>query len=99
MKKEEAKKQMGNIVTGEGEEEKQGTHSGTPKTTFLLVMQTKHQQELLGKFGNLVTLMDGVYCTTKYGFPCFFVTVKSSLGMGKVVATIIPQYGSEEGLQ
>ena len=66
-------------------------------------MQTQHQQELLAKYGNVVTLMDGVYRTTKYGFPCFFVTVKTSLGMGRVVATIIPQYENEqlltEGLQ
>lgn len=40
--------------------------------------------------------MDGVYRTTKYGFPCFFLTVKTSLGMGRVVATVIPQYESEE---
>ena len=66
-------------------------------------MQTKHQQELLEKYGNVVTLMDSVYRTTKYGFLCFFVTVKTSLGMGRVVATIIPQYENEqvltEGLQ
>ena len=63
--------------------------------SFLLVMQTKHQQELLKKYGNLVTLMDALYRTTKYGFPCFFLVVKTSLGVGRVVATIIPQQESE----
>ena len=73
------------------------------ESSFLLVMQTKHQQDLLRKYGNIVTLMDGVYRTTKYGFPCFFIVVKSSLGMGRVVGTIIPQRENEgllaEGLR
>ena len=47
--------------------------------------------------------MDGVYRTTKYGFPCFFIVVKTSLGMGRVVGTIIPQQENEsllaEGLR
>ena len=96
MKQEEATKHTENIVTGEGEEAEEDTHTNTPETTFLLVMQTKHQRELLNKYGNVITMMDSVYCTTKYGFPCFFVTVKTSLGIGRVVATVIPQYESEE---
>ena len=48
------------------------------------------------EYGNIITLMDGIYRTTKYGFPCFFLTVKTSLGLGRVVATIIPLYESEE---
>ena len=63
--------------------------------SFLLVMQTQHQQTLLRKYGNVVTLMDGVYRTTKYGFPYFFLVVKTSLGMGRVVGTIIPQQENE----
>ena len=43
----------------------------------------------------MMTLMDGVYRTTKYGFPCFFLVVKTSLGMGRVVGTIIPQQENE----
>ena len=47
--------------------------------------------------------MDAIYKTTKYGFPCFFVVVKTSLGIGRVAATIIPQYETtemiKEGLQ
>lgn len=65
------------------------------ESTFLLVMQTKAQKELINKYGNNVTLMDGIYRTTKYGFPCIFLTVKTSIGYGMVVATIIPQYESE----
>ena len=47
--------------------------------------------------------MDAIYKTTKYGFPCFFLVVKTSLGIGRVAATIIPQYETtemiKEGLQ
>ena len=73
------------------------------KSTFLLVIQTKFQKELMLKYGNRVCMMDAIYRTTKYGFPCFFLTVKTSLGLGRVVATIIPQHETEdmvtEGLQ
>ena len=30
--------------------------------------------------------------TNKYGFPCFFVVIKTALGLGRVVGTIIPQF-------
>ena len=39
--------------------------------------------------GYVITLMDSIYCTIKYGFSWFFVTVKTSIGSGGVVATII----------
>ena len=53
-------------------------------------------EELMNKYGNNITLMDGIYRTTKYGFPCIFLTVKTSIGSGMVVATIIPQYENED---
>lgn len=85
------------MLSLEKEKEKE-RETSTTKQSFLLVLQTKHQQELLVKYGNVITLMDSVFHTTKYGFPCFFLTVKTSLGMGRVVATVIPQYESEEFL-
>ena len=43
----------------------------SPKSsTLLLVLQTTFQQQLLQKYGNLVTMMDVMYRMTKYGFPC-----------------------------
>ena len=69
---------------------------GNSDSTFLLVFQTKAQKELMSKYGNNITLMDGIYRTTKYGFPCIFLTVKTSIGTGMVVATIIPQYENED---
>ena len=56
--------------------------------SFLLVRQTKHQQNLLRKYGNTVTLMDGVYTTPQN---MVISIVKTSLGMSRVVGTIIPQ--------
>lgn len=65
---------------------------GTTESSFLLVFQTPHQQRLLIKYGNVITCMNAIYRTTKYGFPCFFLVVKTSIGTGQVVGTIIPQY-------
>ncbi len=50
------------------------------------------------KYGNSITLMDAIYRTTKYGFPCFFLTVytRTSIGTGMVIATIIPQHENED---
>ena len=69
---------------------------GITEPSFLLVFQTPHQQRLLCKYGNTVSCMDAIYRTTKYGFPCFFLVVKTSLGTGQVVGTIIPQYETTE---
>ena len=51
----------------EGEEE--GDHhisTSTSGTTFLFVYQEPWQQKLLLKYGNMLTLMDATYKTTKY---------------------------------
>ena len=40
---------------------------------FLLVLQTARQRELLVKYGNTVTLMNAIYKTCKYNFPCLFL--------------------------
>lgn len=63
---------------------------------FLLVLQTRQQSKWLEQYGNTITCMDATYKTLRYGFPCFFLIVKTSLGIGRVVGTIIPQYETEE---
>ena len=50
----------------------------------------------MNTYGNNITLMDGIYRATKYGFPCIFLTVRTSIGTGMVVATIIPQFENED---
>ena len=64
--------------------------------SFLLVYLTKKQKEWLECYGNVITCMDRVYKTLRYGFPCYFLVVKTSIGIGRVVGTIIPQYATEE---
>ena len=43
--------------------------------------------------------MDATYKTLRYGFPCFFLLVKTAIQIGRVVGTIIPQYETEEQIQ
>ena len=64
--------------------------------SFLVVLQTKKQKEWLLRYGNDVTCMDAIHKTVKYGFPCFFLIVRTSIGIGHVVGTIVPQYETEE---
>lgn len=61
-------------------------------------MQTARQRELLVKYGNTVKLMACHIQNGKHNFPCFFLTVKSSVSIGQVVATIIPEFETEEML-
>ena len=55
----------------------------------MLVYQTKKQGKWLEHYGNVITCMDAVYKTLRYGFPCYFL-------VGRVVGTIIPQYETEK---
>ena len=74
------------------------TETGAEQS-FLLVFQTKQQARWLQQFGNTITCMDATYKTLRYGFPCFFLLVKTALQIGRVVGTIIPQYETEELIQ
>ena len=75
-------------------EEIQAGKLGQITSPFLLVMQAARQRELLVKYDNTVMLMDAIYKTCKYNFPCFFLTVKTH----NIVATIIPEVETEEML-
>lgn len=63
---------------------------------FLLVIQTPQQQKWLRTYGSIVTCMDAIYKTNRYAFPCFFLVVKTSIGKGRVVGTMIPQFETTE---
>ena len=88
---QEVHKVTDNIVTGKGEGERAST---TIKQSFLLVLQKKHQQELLVKYGNALNRQCVPY--HKVWVTMLLPDYKTSLGMNRVVATIIPQYESEE---
>ena len=56
----------------------------------------KKQKEWVLRYGNDVTCMGAIHKTVKYGFPCFFLVVRTSIGIGCVVGTIIPLYKNDE---
>ena len=58
--------------------------------SLLWVHQTKWQREILGKYGNTMTMIDATYKTTKYDIPLFFLTVRTNAGY-TVVAEFIVQ--------
>ena len=46
---------------------------------ILYVHQDQWQKDLLIRYGNLLTLMDATYKTTKYSVPLFFLCVKTNV--------------------
>ena len=67
---------------------------------FLLVMHTARERELLVNYGNTVMLMDAIIQNMQVQlFFCFFLTVKTSVGIGQVVASTITKFETEEMLK
>ena len=60
--------------------------SDTHSENFLLVYQTKCQQDLMRRYGNEICLLDATYKTTHYSVPMFFVVVPINTGY-QVVGT------------
>ncbi|XP_065891799.1 uncharacterized protein [Dysidea avara] len=80
------------VGTLEGDSLLESSSPEVSSQPFLLVFQTPQQQKWLIMYGNVVTCMDAIYKTNRYAFPCFFLVVKTSIGVGIVVGTIIPQF-------
>ena len=57
---------------------------------LLWVHQNEWQKELLVKYGNVITLIDATYKTTKYDLALFFLCVKTNVNY-TVVAEFIVQ--------
>ncbi|XP_062614804.1 uncharacterized protein LOC134276580 [Saccostrea cucullata] len=72
--------------------------SGTEKNTFLFVHQSKHQQELLKKYGELV-LIDATYKTTKYALPLFLLVVRTNVSYVPVAEFIVETERTENILE
>ena len=93
-------KEIYEVVKNLQEVESEGLITPDADQSFLSVLQAKQQSEWLQQYGNTITCMDATYETLWYGFPW---VVKTALGIGHVVVTIIPQYEIEgfiqEGLQ
>ena len=65
------------------------------ENTLLYVHQEDWQKELLVKYGNMMSLLDATYKTTKYELPLFFLCVRTNVGY-LVVADFIIQGESAE---
>ena len=63
---------------------------------LLFIHQEDWQKELLACYGNIVTLMDATYKTTKYSMPLFFVCVKTNVCYSVVAEFIIQSETSED---
>ena len=63
---------------------------------LLFVHQEDWQKELLVCYGNMVTLMDATYKTTKYSLPLFFVRVKTNVSYSVVAEFIIQSETSDD---
>ena len=46
--------------------------------TLLWVHQEPWQQQLMLKYGNIISLMDATYKTTRYDLPLFFISVHTN---------------------
>ena len=63
--------------------------------TLLWVHQEPWQQHLMVKYGNIISLMDATYKTTRYDLPLFFICVRTNTGYC-VVAEFIVQSESAD---
>ncbi|CAC5386269.1 unnamed protein product [Mytilus coruscus] len=58
-------------------------------TSFLLIIQTEFQRNLLVKYGQEIVLMDATYKTTKYDLPLFVLSVCSNVSYQAVGAFVV----------
>ena len=74
-----------------------GSQLNTDKT-LLWIHQEPWQQQLMVKYGNVISLMDATYKTTSYDLPLFFICVRTNTGYC-VVAEFIVQSESTEWIK
>ena len=68
---------------------KQNESDLVSEQTLLYVHQEPWQKELLKRYGNIITLMDATYKTTKYELPLFFIAVKTNVGYSPVADFVV----------
>lgn len=56
---------------------------------ILYIHQEEWRKDILLKFGNVITMMDATYKTTKYSIPLFFLCVKTNVNYSVVAEFII----------
>lgn len=83
-------------LTGDGEENEFQESSHSCSQTLLWVHQDEWQRDLLVKFGNVITLIDATYKTTKYEVPLFFLSVKTNVNYVVVAEFVIQSETANE---
>jgi len=63
--------------------------------SLLWVHQELWQQQLMLKYGNIVSLMDATYKTTHYNLPLFFISTRTNIGYCAVEEFIARSESSE----
>ncbi len=81
-----------------GDENKTITDTGQYEQNLLWIHQSKWQQQLLGRYGNTISLIDATYKTTKYDLALFFICVKTNVGYS-VVAEFVVQSETSENIR
>ncbi|XP_056001914.1 uncharacterized protein LOC125662462 isoform X1 [Ostrea edulis] len=72
--------------------------SGAEKNTFLFIHQSKQQQQLLQKYGELA-LIDATYKTTKYALPLFLLVVRTNVSYVPIAEFIVEAEQTETILE
>ena len=75
--------------------DKEDSASDNYQQTLLWVHQSDWQKDLLARYGNLMTLMDATYKTTKYELALFFVCVRTNVGYSVVGEFIVQSENTE----
>ena len=85
--------------TNDGDEDSTTVHeTGSYKQQLLWVHQTDWQKQLLVRYGNVISLIDATYKTTKYELALFFICVRTNVGYS-VVAEFIVQSESADNIK
>ena len=68
----------------------------TPSQPLLYVHQEPWQQDLLKRYGNVISLMDATYKTTKYELALFFIVVKTNVGYSVAAEFVVQSEAAEQ---
>ena len=82
-------------LPGEEEDMLESNDDINYQQTLLWVHQADWQQDLLARYGNLMTLMDATYKTTKYELALFFVCVRTNVGYSVAGEFIVQSENTE----
>ena len=77
----------------------QGDSESQFSQMLIWVHQEEWQQKLLEKYGNIISLIDATYKTTKYDLPLFFVSVRTNVGYCVVAEFVVQTETTQQILE